>query len=113
MGKNTILFKGKVANGETKYVPVPVRGGALGAHIAWLDATSSATITLELSSFEDASFDDPAGHQWKDSGVSVTGPAASALGSSLVNVDNVRQKLARLKIVGAAASQFDIRDGTS
>ena len=52
-----ILFKGKLASSETKYVNVPVRNGTLGAHIGWLDAVSSATITLELGSFEGASID--------------------------------------------------------
>ena len=107
-----ILYKGPVANGETLYVNVPVRDGALGAQIGWLDATSSATITLELSSFKVAVTSAGAAWEWKDSAVSITGPAASAAGSFLLNVENVRQELARLKIVGAAACLFDIRDGT-
>jgi len=109
-----ILFKGKLASSETKYVNVPVRNGTLGAHIGWLDAVSSATITLELGSFEGASIDGPgAAWEWVGSGVSITGPAASAASSVVVNVENVRQRRARLKIVTAAVSQFDIRDGTA
>jgi hypothetical protein len=110
---DNILFQGTVASGETKYVPVPIRDGKLGAHIGWKDATSSATITLELGSFPGASVDN-AGRawEWKDSGVSITGPAASAASSTIVNVENVRQRMARLKLVGAALSTFDIRDGT-
>jgi hypothetical protein len=106
-------FKGAVANGETKYVGLSIRNGALGAYIAWHDATSSATITLELTSFDhvDAPVTTAGTYQWKDSGLSFTGPAASAAGSLLVNVENVRQKRARLKIVGAATSSFEIYEG--
>ena len=108
-----VLFHGKMANGETKYVEVPIRDAALGAHIGWLDAVSSATITLELSSFAAASTQAGTAWEWKDSAVSITGPAAVAANSFLLNVENVRQKRARLKIVAAAASEFDIRDGTA
>jgi hypothetical protein len=109
-----ILFSGRVANTETKYVEVPVRAGALGAHIAWLDAVSSATITLEFTAFLDVAVSTGgAAYVWKDSGVSITGPAASAAGSASVSIDNVRQPRARLKIVGAAACQFIILDGTA
>lgn len=109
----SILFQGKVANGATLYVEVPIRDGALGADVGWLDATSSATITLELTSFDTAA-PTTAGSawEWKDSGLTFTGPAASAAGSLQINVENVRQKKARIKIVAAAASTFDIRDGT-
>ena len=101
-----------IVNGQTFYLEVPIVNGTIGQHIGWLDATSSATITLELGSFVGAAAT-VAGSawEWKDSGVSITGPAASAAGSSLVNVENVRQKRARLKFVGAATSQFDVRGG--
>lgn len=109
-----VLFRGAMANAEVKYVPVPIRDGTLGAQIGWLDATSSATITLELSSFRGVS---PvvAGNawEWKDSGLTITGPAGVAAGSTLVNVENCRQQFARLKITAAAVSSFDIRDGTA
>lgn len=112
--KANLLFRGTVANGETKYVMVPIRDGYLGAQVGWKDATSSATVTLELSSFPGASIDS-AGQawEWKDSGLTFTGPAAAAAGSFSVNVENVRQLQARLKIVGAALSAFEIRDGTA
>lgn len=107
------LFNGKVANGETLYVEVPIRDGAIGAQIGWKDATSSATITLELSSFPGVSaVNAGAAWEWKDSGVSITGPAAAAAGSSLVDVENVRQRRARLKIVAAALCVLEIHDGT-
>ncbi len=112
-GEPQPLFLGTVATGEVKYVEVPVRNGALGCHIGWKDATSSAAIILELSSFPGASIDG-AGRawEWKDSGVSITGPAAAAAGSTIVNVENVRQVMARIRITGAALSSFEIWDGT-
>src|SRR5688572_7772897 len=108
-----ILYKGPVANAEVLYVEVPVINGTIGAHIGWLDATSSATIVLELSSFNVAPTVAGAAWEWKDSGVTVTGPAGAAVGSTLVNVENVRQTKARLKITGAATCLFDIRGPTA
>lgn len=107
-----LLFRGTVANGETKYLRVPIHNGALGIHIGWKTTASSATITLEMTSIPGLGIDDPgAAWQWEDSGVSISGPAAAAIGATSVNVDNVRQTDARLKIVGAAASVFEIWDG--
>lgn len=104
---------GTIANGATQYISVPVIKGMIGCHIAWVDATSSATITLELSSFpiEEATTTTAGTYQWKDSGVSITGPAASAAGSALVNVENVRQSRARLKVVGAAVTSLIVYNG--
>jgi len=70
------IFKGSVTNGTTRYIGLPVYRGVVGAHIAWLDATSAATITLELSSFDvkDAPVDTVGTYQWKDSAVTVVGP---------------------------------------
>jgi hypothetical protein len=108
------LFAGTLTHPTTAYVGVPIKDGALGCQIAWLDATSSATITLELTSFDpDVAAVNVAGTawQWKDSGVVIAGPAASAAGSVLVNTENVRQQRARLKIVTAATSVLEILDG--
>lgn len=108
------LFKGTVASAATKYVGVPIYDGTLGAHIAWLDATSSATITLQLTSFgpTDAPVDEAgSAWEWVDSGETITGPAASAAGAVLVNLENVRQRRARLKIVAAADCNLEIHDG--
>lgn len=110
------LFAGVVLNAVTKYVAVPVRNGTIGIDIGWLDATSNATITLELSSFPNAAANFSvagAAWEWKDSGLVITGPVGVAAGSSLVNVENVRQNYARLKIVATANCLFDIRDGTA
>jgi hypothetical protein len=108
------LFKGTLTHPTTKYVGVPVRGGRVGAHIAWLDATSSATITLEATSFgsTDAPTESAGTYQWKDTGAVITGPAATAAGGALVNQNNIQQRRARLKIVTAATSNLEIYDGT-
>lgn len=110
----TFLFKGTVANGATQYVglPIYIEDGSVGAHIAWLDATSSATITLETTSYaaQDAPVES-AGSAWEwysESGVTITGPAASAAGSFELHAENIRSKRARLKIVAAAACSFEI-----
>lgn len=107
------LFKGAIATSTTAYIGVPIHGDAIGLYIAWKDATSSATITLELTSVNatDAPVTTAGTWQWKDSGLTITGPAASAAGSTLVNVENARQTRARLKIVTAAACDFEILDG--
>jgi hypothetical protein len=100
----------KVANGETRYIEVPVKSGTVGFHLAWLDAVSSATITLELTGYKAISATAPGrAWEWKDSGLTITGPVAAAAGSAQVNVENVRQERARIKIVGAAASWFDLQ----
>jgi hypothetical protein len=110
------LFKGTLTHPATQYVGVPIHDGIIGVHIAWPDATSSATITLELTSYD--SIDAPVttagtADLWNDvsATVAITGPAASARGSAQVNVENVRQRRARLKIVTAATSTFTILDG--
>lgn len=97
-------------SGSTLYVELRVEDGTIGGQIAWLDATSAATITLELTSYgrADVAYDAAAAHYWKDSGVSITGPAASAAGSALLNVENVRQSRARLKIVTSADSVIQV-----
>lgn len=97
----------------TSYVNVPVVKGMIGLQVSWVDATSNAAITLELSSFpvEEAGRDQVAGYVWGASGVTITGPAASAAGTALVNVENVRQSRARLKIVTAANTSLIIYNG--
>lgn len=104
---------GVIANGATQYVGVPVVKGMVGCYIAWIDTTSSATITLELTSFppEEAPTTTAGTYQWADSGESFTGPAASAAGSLMINIENVRQSRARLKIVGAADTSLLIYNG--
>lgn len=99
-----------VANGTTFYVEVPVTNGTVGGQIAWLDAISAATITLELTSFGmgEVAANAAASYYWKDSGVAITGPAASAAGSTLLNVENVRQSRARLRIVTTAISKIQV-----
>lgn len=100
-----------VAAATTFYVEVPVRAdGSIGAQISWLDAVSAATITLELSNYgmADVAYDAAAAHYWADSGVSIMGPNATAIGSTILNIDNVRQKRGRLKFVTTAASIIQV-----
>lgn len=108
------LFKGSIAMGATQYVGIPIEEGALGCQIAWLDATSAAAITLELTSYDHETA--PVGaagaaYKWKDSGVAITGPTGAAIASSLVNVEGIRQLRARLKIVASAACDLEILNG--
>lgn len=109
------LLKGAQLTTTTQYVGVPIHNGCIGVHLGWLDATSAATITLELSSWN--ADDAPVATagttalQWRDSGETITGPAASAAGSSLINIMNVQQKRARLKLVTTANSLWEIYDG--
>ncbi len=112
--KNNLLARFTMKNAEVRYVGVPIRDGKLGAQILWKDAVSSATISLQLTSNPGVSIDsDGAAWDWADSGLTITGPAASAAGSALVNVENCRQEQARLKLTAAAASNFEVWDGTA
>ena len=103
--------RGDVVNtGTTFYVELPVENGTVGGQIAWLDATTAATITLELTSFGMAlaAYDAAAAQFWKDSGVTGLSITAGAVGSNLINVENIRQKRARLKIVTTANSKIQV-----
>ncbi len=114
MGVFPPLFKGTVASGTTKFVGMPIRDGKLGGQISWLDATSAATITLEMTCFDENDaplLETGAAHEWKGSGITITGPTAAGADSTLVNVENVRQYRARLKIVATANCSFEIYNG--
>jgi hypothetical protein len=109
-----IIAAESIANGVTRYIELPVREGRIGAQVAWKDATSSATITLELTSFREAAAEQAgAAGVWKDSGLSFVGPAGVGADALLINVENCRQPRARLKIVAAAATFLTILDGTA
>lgn len=115
MAHTPLLYKNTALSG-TVYVNVPIKKGTIGVQLAWLDATSSATITLELTNYD--ADDAPtttagAANVWLASGVAITGPSAAAIGGSLLNVDGVRQKRARLKIVTAATTNIEILDGAN
>jgi hypothetical protein len=114
MARTHLLFKGAVLSAATQYVPLPISGGTIGAQIAWLDATSSATLTIETSNYDanDAPLTDAgSAWEWKGSGLTITGPTGAAAGSTTLNIENVRQKRARLKIVAAANCLFEVTDG--
>ena len=102
-----------VANNETEYVGVPIHGDAIGVHIAWLDATSDAGITLQTSNYSpDAApvGEDGEAWQWVDESLSITGPGGTAAGAEMVHAENVRAKRARLKIEANADSEFKITE---
>lgn len=107
-------FKGAVANGATRYVPIPIPpSGRTTIDIAWKDAVSAAAITLETTLFnnEDAPVDaaGPAYGFKPEAAVAITGPAAAAIGSSKVHVSNLGDGVrARLKIVATANCDFEI-----
>lgn len=112
------LFKGAIANGTTKYVPVPIHNenkvGQIGVSIGWPDAVSSAAITLEYSNLDvsEAPYEDAgSADQWIASGIAIDGPAAAAIGGVMVAVAFAPYKRARLKIVTAANTIVDVRDG--
>lgn len=108
------LFRGAQATGTTVYYPAPIHEGVIGIQFAWTDATSNATVTLELSNFDaiEAPYNVAgAAYEWRDSGLTITGPAASAAGSTLILVENVRALRARIKVVTTANSDFVILDG--
>lgn len=102
------IFQGRLASGVTEYFEVPIRDGTIGLHVGWFDATSSATITIELTSVPGVAVNSTTAWHWKDSGVSITGPAGSAIGAASINIENVRQIRARIKIVTAAITQLGI-----
>jgi hypothetical protein len=102
---------GAAVAASTVYVELPVEDGAVGAHIAWLDATSAATITLELTCYgqlEAPASEAGSAWEWEDSGLTISGPAAAAAGATSLNVENVRQRRARLKMVLSATSKIQV-----
>jgi len=108
------LFRGTQASGTTIFVPVHIVAGCIGVHISWLDATSAATINLELTSYaaDEAASDAAASDVlWPDSGETITGPVGAAAGSALINLSNVRQQRARLRIVASANCSWSIWRG--
>jgi hypothetical protein len=110
----TPLFAGAIATGATQYVGVPIVAGALGCQIAWLDAISAATITLEFTSYDHQSAPVAAAgaaHKWRDSGLVITGPSGAAAGSTLVNVDGIRQRRGRIKITATANCSIEVLGG--
>lgn len=87
--------------------------------ISWPDAVSSATITLESSNFgvtesapgsgvPTARYDETDGYRWATEPVTITGPSASAAGSTMIHLGNVGSRRLRLKIVAAAVTQLYI-----
>lgn len=104
----------KVTSGTTVYIGVPIRDGTVGAQVVWKDNASSGTITVELSSNPDL----PAARagepwEWKDTGLTFAGPAGAQPGSTLINIENVRQRQARIRFAATADSYIEVWDGTA
>lgn len=98
-----------VANAATRYVDLPIPSSKLhSVQIAWLDAISSATITIESTNRtpNDASFDSTNAALWSADATSITGPNGTAIGSVMVNLADKGFRRARLKIIASAASKF-------
>lgn len=125
------LFKGLQATGTTIVVPVRIVAGCIGLHVSWPDATTAASFVLELSSFPEhlvplwaggAGTEQPGGGKaflsgasaqfWPNSGETIAPVVAGAAGAFIVNVSNVRQQRARLRITTTANSSWEIYEGT-
>jgi hypothetical protein len=121
------LFRGTQGAATTIAVPVPVIAGCVGVHVSWPDATTAATIVLEVSSFDsdqapwftgavlagegNAAVAVVDADKWPDSGAVIDPIVAGAEGSRLINVSGLRQQRARLLITSTAICTWDIRDG--
>jgi hypothetical protein len=115
MAHTPFLYKNTALSG-TVYIGVPITNGSVGVQLAWLDATSSAAVTLELTNYsaEDAPTTTAgAANVWIASGVSIIGPSAAAIGGVLLNLDGIRQKRARLKVVTAATTNLEVIEGAT
>jgi hypothetical protein len=100
--------------GTTTYVEIPIEPASIaGIQCSWLDATSSATITLETSNWPQANVaGNVAGNadEWfSETTVTITGPTAAARGCSMTHIGNLGSERSRLKIVTAAATKLRIR----
>lgn len=107
------LFDATIPTTTTQFIGVPIHNGVIGLHIIWTNAGANATITLEFSSLPpgDAPVGTAGTYQWRDSGLTFTGPTGAAVGSTLVNVENARQQRARLKVVTTASTSLIVMDG--
>lgn len=110
------LFFRTIADGATAFCPVPIHQGCVGLHISWPDATTTVTITFEVTSFGPLDADPDAAlnaRLWPAfPGVTIT-QTPGAAGAVLVNLSNIRQKRGRLRIVGGGGvtSTLEIYQG--
>lgn len=106
---NRPLFDGTILSGTTRYIGVPVGLSSLiGLQVSRITGAGADTITLEMSDFpaDQAPVQTAGTYQWKDSGETITTPAAGA--STLVHLGNIGTSRGRLKIVAAADSRYII-----
>lgn len=124
------LFKGLQADTTVIVIPVPILAGCIGLHVSWPDAVTDASFVLELSSFPSevaplwaggaGTLQPGGGHAylsgasaqfWPDSGETIAPVVAGAAGSFMVNLSNVRQQRARLRITATDDCQWEIYNG--
>lgn len=98
--------------GGTKYVEIPLGDESVsGLFISWPDGTSSATLTLEstLHNSTDAALTSADASLWApETGITITGPAATAKASEMVHLGNNGATRMRLKIVPAADTTLTV-----
>lgn len=114
---SSIRFKPQyveVAAAATEYVEVGGEGSTIhGIQICWVDAVSSATITLHTSNWpaQDVAVDSTTAYHWHDESVAaapvtIVGPSAAAIGNTMVHLGNLGAARCRLKIVAAATTKL-------
>lgn len=106
-----LRLKEVIPTTTTRYVGIPMIGRTY-IDVQWRDAVSAAAITLETTGANsDVAPTDVAGSAWQwktEAGVTITGPAATAAGSTKVHVTSLGPCRARIKIVTTAVSDFEI-----
>lgn len=96
----------------TTYVGLPVSCGTIGGSVFWSSTSLIATFTVDVTTAnqQEAPVNDTSA-RWVGSGVSFPA-AASAAGGFAINLENVRQARARLKIVATAAGEIEVSKWT-
>lgn len=113
VSKTGSIYKGTLTHPATKYVEVPFAEATQGAlHLRWFDGTSSATVTLETTNYDvlhaDAGPTSTTAGVWIDEGLTITGPSAAAAGGSMLNMNTLGARRARVKIVTAADTVIEV-----
>lgn len=108
-----LIFKGTIANGTTRYFGIPTGAkGLLFLDVAWKDATSAATITVESTGWpaEDAPIETPgtARHWETEAGIVIAGPTGVGEGKTTVHVSNFIAPRARMRFQATAACDVEI-----
>ena len=91
----------------TTYIGLPVTCGTVGGSVFW-SSVLAATFTVEVTSANqvEAPLTDTSA-RWVGTGASLPA-AASAAGGFAINLENVRQARARLKVVASVAGEIEV-----